>query len=272
MKSKSNTFSAWQEVTSGERNQVVFENLNKTYGAYEIRTNYDRTLLKALSSIILIVTLLIATSYLTSSLNPLVTIPDTFAVQIDPPIVDPPTILPPITPPVTPPGGPAKGNEFTTPIVAIDSVMKTDSATTLPFNTTAGTGNPKDTGSTGTGEPKVETGGPNLIDSTFTGDFLTDPPTFPGGDKALFGFLQKNIYYPETVKEIGGTGIVAVSFVLDKEGNVTEVTALKSSKYSELNQEAIRVIKKLPKWNPGKQQGHAVKARMILPIRFELKQ
>jgi len=110
------------------------------------------------------------------------------------------------------------------------------------------------------------------MDSTFTGDFLTDPPTFPGGEKALFGFLQKHVSYPESVKEMGGKGTVAITFVLDKEGNVTEVTALKASKYSELNNEALRVVKKLPKWNPGKHKGQPVKSRMILPIRFELKQ
>lgn len=264
-----NMFSAWQEVTSGERNQVVFEHLNKNYGAYEIRTNYDRTLVRSLFSVVLISLLISAYCFYTSFINPIVIIPFIPAIQVDVPHITPP-VAPLIHPPVTPPGG-FKTNAITAPIV-VDSILKIDSVPFVPVTINIALGNSKDSSNTGMGEPKILTGGTNLVDSTYTGDFLDTPPTFPGGDKALFGFLQKHISYPESVKEMHGKGVVAVGFVLDREGNVTEVTALKASKYSELNQEAIRVIQKLPKWNPGKQQGHAVKARMIIPIRFELKQ
>jgi protein TonB len=227
---------------------------------------------RALASVILFSILISSYFVLTSLFNPYIPIPFIPATQVDPPVWDPPVKQPTITPPVTPPGGP-KTNAVTTPMI-VDSVIRVDSSLSKPITINNNpTGNSNDTSNALPGGPKVETGGgSSLIDSTFTGDFLEVPPSFPGGDKALFSFLQKNISYPESVKEVGGKGIVAITFVLDKEGNVTEVTALKASRYSELNQEAIRVVKKLPRWNPGKQQDHPVKARMIIPIRFELKQ
>lgn len=266
-------FSAWQEVTDGERNQVVFEHLNKTYGAYEIRTNYDRTLAKALFSVMLLSVLLVTVSFFTSSFEPIIDIPPTPPERVDIPYILPP-IIPPVTPPITPPASGLKGNELTAPVVTTDSVIPVDSIPATTLATTNTSGNSKDTTSHAgpTGATPV-TGGVSIpIDTALPGSFLTDPPSFPGGDQALFNFLRKNLNYPESVKDINGKGVVAVTFILDKEGYVTEVSALKASRYPELNAEAIRVVKKLPKWNPGKQHGHAVKARMILPIRFELKQ
>ncbi len=271
MNNKTKMFSGWSEVTSEERNRIVFERLNQRYGAYQIRTNYDNTLLKAFSSTVLLAILLSGLFLFSPKIDPPVIIPDTGAIRIDPPVTDPP-IIPPIIPPVIPSGG-GNPTELTAPVV-VDSILKKDSVPQLITETIHPNGNSKDTSGTGP-ENIIGKKGIDLpvegVDSTYDMG-IDEPPTFPGGDKALFGFLIDNISYPEMVRDAGGKGTVGVLFVLDKEGNVTDVSVHRATKYSELNKEAVRVISKLPKWNPGKQHGRPVKVKIILPIRFELKQ
>jgi protein TonB len=66
--------------------------------------------------------------------------------------------------------------------------------------------------------------------------------------------------------------VVGISFVIGKDGSVTDINLYRGTIYSQLNNEAMRVITKMPKWEPGRQNGKPVKVRMILPIRFELKE
>jgi protein TonB len=271
MNNKSEMFSGWSEVTSGERNRLVFENLNKSYGAYEIRVNYNRTLLKAFSSMGLFILLVSAILLCIPAIPPGdVIIPDDSSATMSKPI-EHDLYVPPKSDPM-PPAPKTNSNAFYKPEVSNDPIMDTAS-TPLVLNTPSSSGNPNDTGSSDLDSPI--TGGGKYIeenDSTYDGPFIQEPPTFPGGDPALLGFLQNTTIYPQSAIDAGEQGTVGVSFILDKEGNVTEVSVRNGTRYQELNTEALRVIKKLPKWNPGRQQGRAVKVRMILPIRFKLKQ
>jgi len=95
-------------------------------------------------------------------------------------------------------------------------------------------------------------------------------PQFPGGEKALMEFLSKNIKYPEIAQQKGIQGTVVLRFVVDKTGKITNnVTKLRSLDPS-CDEEAIRVIKLMPKWKPGKQKGEAVPVYYTLPVRFRL--
>ncbi len=100
---------------------------------------------------------------------------------------------------------------------------------------------------------------------TFT--VVEEKPVFPGGDSALLDFISKNTNYPQIAKEGMIQGKVFIQFVIDTGGNVKNVNVLKGIDPS-LDAEAIRVVKMLPKWIPGKQRGKAVNVSFIIPIRF----
>ena len=94
-------------------------------------------------------------------------------------------------------------------------------------------------------------------------------PVFPGGDLGLMKYIQKNVKYPPIAKEYNITGKVYISFVVDKSGSVTNVKVVRGVDKN-LDAEAVRVIKSLPKYKPGKQRGKAVKVRVYAPINFTL--
>ncbi len=96
-------------------------------------------------------------------------------------------------------------------------------------------------------------------------------PTFPGGEAALYKFLSDNINYPAAAAEEGVSGRVVVRFVVTKTGAIDQVTIARG-KHPALDKEAMRVVKKLPKFIPGKQNGENVNVWYTLPVNFKLQQ
>ena len=94
-------------------------------------------------------------------------------------------------------------------------------------------------------------------------------PEFPGGDLGLMKYIQKNVKYPAIAKEYNITGKVYVSFIVDKSGKVTNVKVVRGVDRN-LDAEAVRVVKSLPKYKPGKQRGKAVRVMFTIPINFTL--
>lgn len=95
-------------------------------------------------------------------------------------------------------------------------------------------------------------------------------PEFPGGGMAAaLEYIQKNMQYPESAKKNGTQGRVMVQFVIDKEGNVTEPKVIRSVD-KELDAEAIRLVKSMPKWKPGMQKGEVVAVKYTMPVLFKL--
>ena len=92
-------------------------------------------------------------------------------------------------------------------------------------------------------------------------------PEFPGGQAALIKYLSENVEYPLIAKENGIQGRVLCEFIVDKDGSITEVKVTRSVDPS-LDKEAMRVIKSMPKWNPGKQKGKPVRVKYTMPINF----
>ena len=100
-------------------------------------------------------------------------------------------------------------------------------------------------------------------------DMVEQMPSFPGGPSALFQWLASNIKYPLVAEENGIQGRVIVTFVVERDGSITEVGVVKSVDPS-LDKEAVRVTKSMPHWIPGKQKGNAVRVKYTLPITFRL--
>jgi protein TonB len=100
-------------------------------------------------------------------------------------------------------------------------------------------------------------------------DVVEQMPQFPGGPNALFEYLSKNIKYPVVAEENGIQGRVIVTFVVERDGSITEVKVAKSVDPS-LDKEAMRVVKSMPHWIPGKQNGSAVRVKYTVPVTFRL--
>ena len=94
-------------------------------------------------------------------------------------------------------------------------------------------------------------------------------PKFPGGVAELFHYISKNIHYPQEAKEKGIQGRVFIGFVIEKDGRVSNIRNLRGVD-SELDAEAIRVVKSMPKWKPGKHNGEFVRVSYQIPILFKL--
>jgi|TARA_B100000780_G_scaffold145603_1_gene101720 protein TonB len=94
-------------------------------------------------------------------------------------------------------------------------------------------------------------------------------PEFPGGDLGLMKFIQKNVKYPAIAKEYNITGKVYVSFIVDKQGKVTNVKIVRGVDKN-LDGEALRVVSALPNYKPGKQRGKPVRVMFTIPINFTL--
>jgi periplasmic protein TonB len=94
-------------------------------------------------------------------------------------------------------------------------------------------------------------------------------PAFPGGETALYKYLAENIKYPQMAKESGIQGRVFVTFVVERDGSVTDVRVLRGIGGG-CDEEAIRVVQNMPRWTPGKQRGKSVRVQYNLPVKFTL--
>ncbi len=100
-------------------------------------------------------------------------------------------------------------------------------------------------------------------------DVVEEMPSFPGGTGALMSFLSSNIKYPVVAQENGVQGRVIVGFVVERDGSITDVRVMRSVDPS-LDREAQRVVKAMPRWKPGKQNGSAVRVKYTVPVVFRL--
>ena len=100
-------------------------------------------------------------------------------------------------------------------------------------------------------------------------DVVEEMPSFPGGQAALMSFLSSNIKYPVVAQENGVQGRVIVGFVVERDGSITDVKVMRSVDPS-LDREAQRVVRAMPRWKPGKQNGSAVRVKYTVPVVFRL--
>lgn len=109
----------------------------------------------------------------------------------------------------------------------------------------------------------------HVVEETKIFTVVEQMPMYPGGDGALMGYLRDNIHYPTVAAENGVQGRVVVGFVVERDGSITDVKILRGVDPS-LDREAMRVVKSMPRWNPGKQNGSAVRVKYQVPVSFRL--
>ena len=100
-------------------------------------------------------------------------------------------------------------------------------------------------------------------------DVVEEMPSFPGGNAALMSYLNSNTKYPVVAQENGVQGRVIISFVVERDGSISDVKVARSVDPS-LDREAQRVVKSMPRWTPGKQNGQTVRVKYTVPVVFRL--
>ena len=112
---------------------------------------------------------------------------------------------------------------------------------------------------------------PTQIEEEEAGFILVEKmPEFPGGQAALFKFLSENVKYPKEAVKKGIQGRVICQFVVEKDGSISNVEVVRSGGHHLLDQEAVRVISIMPKWNPGTQRGKPIRVKYTVPVNFRL--
>ncbi|MDE5554859.1 MAG: energy transducer TonB [Muribaculaceae bacterium] len=109
------------------------------------------------------------------------------------------------------------------------------------------------------------------VEEVYNIAMVEQQPEFPGGAQAMYKWLNAHINYPPVAAEEGDQGKVIVEFVVSKTGSIENVRVLRG-RHPALDKEAIRVVKAMPKWNPGRNNGNAVKVTYTLPVTFKLQQ
>lgn len=251
---------------------IVFENRNKEYGAYFNRKSYSKHVVLAVLATIVVFALVIAAPAIKEWFASDDMVEDdnslkNMTVNLDQP--------PPITPNQPPPPDvrippPVKTIiKFLPPKVTEKEVVEEEEMPTIEEIKQNETGSVavEGTGEVVFEEPVQEIVAPSDEDVIFT--VVEQQAQFPDGMEAMYKFIQKNMKYPAAPRRMGIEGSVFVQFVVDKEGNISDIQVIKGI-HADCDKEAMRVVKMMPPWKPGKQNGRAVKSRFVLPIKFKL--
>lgn len=260
---------------------ILFEGKNKEYGAYDLRKTYNRRFMKSMITTGGVIVLVCA-GYIVSSQNngntkAVMVISDSVnlveATKENPPPPPPP-------PPLLPPPPAVAMTKFTPPRVVPDKDVKPEEKP--PENdqlddTRIGTVNRDGARDEGIAPPAPDAGtgvveAPKKPEEDYDKTFIKveQESTYPGGMEAWKRYLNKNFRYPEEAQNIEIQGVVTVQFIVDKDGNVSDVEAINGPEQGGLREEAVRVIRKSGKWTPAIQNGRQVKSYKKQPITFRL--
>lgn len=262
-------------ILSADYLDIVFDGRNKKYGGYELRKKYPKRVLIAGGIIVGMAALLILYYVILSIIGGLGKDTGKPIMQqvtlAEPPPIDPNKPPPPPPPPAPPP--PVKPTvQFTPPVIKKDEEVKEEEKPppqedlkdkAVSTDTKAGDPNGIDPGIVETpAAGPVETPAPPQIFK-----YVEQMPEFPGNRE---DYLSRNLRYPDAARENGDEGRSVIQFVVNEEGDISDVTVARSSGHPSLDAEARRVVAGMPRWKPGKQNGKAVKVQYTLPVTFKL--
>ena len=264
------------DLVSNEWTDLVFEGRNQAYGAYKLRKGTTKRNVWS----IIIVALAALLLYLGLTLQKMVeanrTVENTQAIELsaleqkkkEVIKVEPEKVIEKVKSSI----------KFTAPVIKKDNEVKDEDEIDLQkvenTNTSIGAFNVEGNDEVGgevlkAKEEIAQPEPPKHEEENKVFDVVEQMPSFPGGMGALMSWLSQNIKYPVIAAENGVQGRVIVQFVVEKDGSVTDVHVAKSVDPS-LDKEAARVVKAMPKWNPGKQNGSAVRVKYTVPVTFKL--
>lgn len=259
----------WDDPVNPVRNELVFANRNKEYGAYVIRSKYNKRSVLALVSAMLVVLLAVGIPMMVRLLSSIdFSKKDVLSEEVT--LAEPPPIdkTEPPPPPVIPPPPVQQTIKFTPPVVVKDEEVPDEPPPTQEEMKDVQISTVTQEGSKDVVDLPPETTGEEE-GKVFT--FVEEMPSFPGGEQKLMEYIGKNIKYPMIAKENGIQGRVYVTFVVDRDGKIKDAKILRGGLGGGLEEEALRVVRSMPDWKAGKQNGRAVQVQYNLPINFQLK-
>lgn len=266
---------------------IVFADRNKAYGAYMLRRSYGaylgRALLIGLALVLFVFFVLPQVMSLVSgALEDQEKMIDVVAELGPPPDIDPNAPPPPPPPPVETPPPPTRSTvQFVPPVVKKDEEVAeeepqkaieelVESKEDIGKETKQGNDDAAPSIEENPSElDAVEPVAKPVEEKTYEMFDIQKPPNFPGGEGELLKYLGQNIQYPALARENGIQGKVVLTFVVDKDGKVKDVTIVKDIGGG-CGKEAVRVVQGMPKWAPGEANGNKVKVRYTLPVSFRL--
>jgi protein TonB len=246
---------------------LVFENRNKEYGAYVLRKVYYDNVHKALLYVMVFFAgVMMLTLFFPG--DPLVKVPEIPRGIIEFNIL--PTIEAPK--PAAPSAQVRRAVTRATPTVT--TAVVTDKVIPSVTDAISGTADgavdgvaPIEGSGPATAEPVVAT--PAVVEPPKTFVHPEVMPQYEGGMEALARYMRKNLKYPAVARRMGTEGSVYVSFIIDTEGHISEAKVIKGIS-KECDEEAVRVVSRMPSWIAGRQGNAPVIVRMVLPIKFQL--
>lgn len=250
---------------------IIFEKRNQEYGAYILRKEYERNIGIAIFTTLSIIVLAMVANFTWQYFHPtkpfqLTNGEHTFTEVPLPEVIETPK----------PPKGrlPKPPTEATTMIV-VENTEQELTQDSIPESLPLAYNDSGNDGALGT--PDGEEGGTGIIPSTPTlppaiappsiVNFAEEMPEFIGGESAMMEFIRTHVEYPYIEQENGMSGMVAVSFVVNEDGSVSNVEGIKSTT-NNFKKASEKVVAQFPKFKPGRQGGRAVKVRMSIPIKF----
>lgn len=261
---------------------IIFEGRNKDYGAYELRKTYNKRMIRALVATLVILVLvfvgyMLANKMSENSKNDVI-VQD---VQLEEIKQEEKKPEPPPPPPPKPEPPKVEITKFTPPKIVKDEEVKEDEKppeVEKLEDTKIGTINQEGLKDEGITAPPVSDAGKGVIeapkkDLTNYDEIFTKveiESSYPGGPGAWQRYLNKTFRYPQEAQENEIQGTVVVQFIVDRDGNVSDVEAVSGPTNGGLREEAIRVIKKSGKWEAAVQNGRKVKSYKKQPITFKL--
>lgn len=256
---------SWNNVLAAERNAMVFADRHQDYGAFVLRRDYVKRLVVAVIGSVFFFGLAVGLPKIIAAMGgeeEVVTAKKIVDVNLDL-FEEEKKEEPPPPPPVEPPPLKIESVQFTQ-LEAVDEPVEEPPPTQeVLTETNAGT-------VTQEGE-KIEAPPPPVEEAepqVFT--IVEEMPSFPGGEAELFKYLGKTVKYPPMAQDAGITGVVYMTFVVDEQGKVRDPKVLRGIGGG-CDEEAVRVVKAMPAWEPGKQRGKPVRVQYNLPIRFTLR-
>lgn len=262
---------------SAKLNDIIFENKNKTYGAYEIRTSYYDSLKKSLLFLTGLISLLFGAITINNKMNSgsVIESPITF----DDPALKTLTYTTPVDftpiPEPTQNTNAAAATKGTIGTVINDHAIENNSVNI--DNPISGVGTETATGTDplGTETSTVTTihvsNNNTAVTPTDVFVIVEEMPEFEGGVNGLMRYIGQNVVYPSLAREVGKEGTVYVSFVVNEVGIVENVKVVRGIGFG-CDEEVVRVVNKMPRWKKvGKNSGQPVKVRFNIPVSFRLK-
>ena len=244
---------------------IVFEKRNQEYGAYRLRKRYNRNVMIAMLIGIIIIGTAVITPYLNAKALENQKRREQKMVEIKMENLDQPqeNIAPP-PPPPPPPAETVVQIKYVAPVV-VDSVKPEDIQVMTADQAQVEVKNEEVQVVEQVQQEVIQEEAPVAIFYV-----VEEMPAFPGGDVALLNFINSNIVYPDIARENNIQGKVILKFCVTYKGTIEQIEVVKPMDKA-LEEEAIRVIKMLPNWKPGKQGGKPVNVWFTVPVIFQLK-